>query len=183
MKIHRHLPRRGFTLVELTVVIVFGLAIASAGMMMLTQQITVLRILNQQTFLVEDAPRINQSLTSLLSRADAVRIHTSFADALGDRNAVVDGGTVLVIAYRNIDETTNFGIIAFEAGPNVGDNGRLNYYIFDPAGATPVLGQPSWSISRRVSGANFSLVLGLFQMGLVGPNGEQLTYTISPNQS
>lgn len=177
----QHPPRRrGFTLLELTVTIAFGLAIASAGMMMLTQQITVIRILNEQTFLLEDAPRINQSLSSLLGRADAVRVHTSFADALADRNAVTQDGTVLVAAFRDIDETTVFGIITFESDEELG---RLSYYIFDPAGATPVLGTPSWSISRRVSDANFSLVDGLFQIALAGPDNEQLTYTISPNQS
>lgn len=183
MRTHLKSPRGGFTLVELTIVIAFGLAIASAGMMMLTQQISVIRILNQQTFLLEDAPRINQSLTSLLGRADAIRIHDSFEEALGDTGAVTSGGNVLVIAYRNIDDTTSFGIITFEAAEDDEENGLLSYYIFDPGSATPVLGSPSWTISRRVADADFALVNGLFQLGLTGPNGAQLTYTISPNQS
>ncbi len=178
MKIKRAI-KKGFTLVEMTVVIVFGLAVAGAGMTLLTQQISIVRILNDQDFILKEAPRINQSLTALLTRADAIRLHQDFSDALADRDPVTANASVLVAAFRNPDDTTNFGIISFET---VSGEERLNYYYFDPTAASPTQGNPSWSISRKVSDASFALVTGLFQTTLTGPNSESLTYTISPNQ-
>jgi prepilin-type N-terminal cleavage/methylation domain-containing protein len=171
--------RSGFTLIEMTVVIVVGMGIASAGMLLLSQQIRVIEILNRQNFILEDAPQINHSITSILSRADAIRLHSSFDDALADSNAVIADGTVLVAAFRNIDETTTFGIISFEEND---DDDRLNYYFYDPTEPQPTVGNPSWTIARTVAGVNFSTVDGLVQLQLTGPNAEEITYTISPNQ-
>lgn len=171
--------KSGFTLVEMTVVIVFGLALASAGMLLLSQQIRIVRIFNEQDFILKEAPRINSSLTALLGRADAIRLHDSFSEAIQDDNPLLTNATTLVAAFRDIDGSTTFGIIAFET---VSGEGRLNYYFYDPDEIAPTAGNPSWTISRNVDGADFNLVEGLFQATLTGPNTEQITYTISPNQ-
>lgn len=180
MKIPLH-RKKGFTLVEMTVVIVFGLAISSVGMLMLSQQLQTVRRLNQQNFILQESPKINTAMSALLGRADAIRLHQSFADAIQDQNPVLDDANVLVAAFRNIDNNTTFGIINFETDPATGNN-RLDYYFFDPADTAPVEGTPSWNISREIADASFALVNGLFQVTLTGPNAEQLTYTISPNQ-
>lgn len=171
--------RKGFTLVEMTVVIMFGMALASAGMMLLNQQINTVRIFNEQDFILKEAPRINNTLTSLLSRADAIRLHANFSDAIQDQSPVITDGKVLVAAFRNIDNTVTFGIISFET---IAGEDRLNYYYFDPNQTPPTQGNPSWTISRVIDDADFDLVQGLFQGTLTGPNAEQITYTISPNQ-
>lgn len=178
MKTHTS-RKSGFTLVEMTVVIVFGMALASTGMLMLNQQINTVRIFNEQNFILREAPRINSSLTALLSRADAIRLHENFSDAVQDQNPVLVDGKTLVAAFRNIDGTVTFGIINFET---IAGESRLNYYFFDPTQTPPSQGNPSWTISRQVDGANFILNEGLFQATLTGPNEEQITYTISPNQ-
>ena len=171
--------KRGFTLVELTVVIVFGLALSSAGMLLLQQQITTIRIFNEQDFILKEAPSINNSLTSLLDRADAIRLHNNFEDAVRDQNPVITDGKTLVAAYRNIDNSTTFGVISLQT---IDGDTRLNYYFLDPDLPLPTAQQPSWTISREVVDADFDLVEGLFQATLTGPAAESITYTISPNQ-
>lgn len=171
--------KRGFTLLEMTIVIVFGLAISSAGMMLLTQQVGIVRTFNQQNFILKDAPGINHSLTSILSRADAIRLHRNFSQAINDNNPRTQNCRVLVAAFRNVDNTTSFGIISLET---LGGEKFLNYYYYDPTQPPPARNRPSWTISRNVEGADFDLVDGLFRMTLTGPEAETITYTISPNQ-
>jgi hypothetical protein len=173
------LVKSGFTLVEMTVVIVFGLALSSAGMLLLNQQISTIRIFNEQDFILKEAPRINSSLTALLGRADAIRLHGSFSDAIQDQDPVLQDATTLVAAFRDVDGSISFGIICFET---VGGEERLNYYYFDPTQTPPSQGTPSWTISRNIDGADFDLVDGLFRATLTGPSAEQITYTVSPNQ-
>lgn len=178
MKIQQK-KRKGFTLVEMTVVIVFGMALSSTGLMMLNQQINTVRIFNQQNFILHEAPSINTTMTALLNRADAIRLHDNFADAIADTKPVLADGKTLVAAFRNIDNTVTFGIISLET---VSGLTKLNYYFYDPTDTAPTADTPSWVISRDISDADFNLVQGLFQATFTGPNAEQITYTISPNQ-
>ena len=171
--------KSGFTLVEMTVAIIFGLALASTGMLLLRQQINTVQIFNDQDFILKEAPRINNTMSALLGRADAIRLHENFADAIQDQDPVIADGTTLVAAFRNIDGTVTFGIICFETV--AGDN-RLNYYYYDTTQPAPTQGDPSWIISRDIDNADFDLVKGLFKITLTGPSAEQITYTISPNQ-
>lgn len=181
MKIYQK-KKKGFTLVEMTVVILVGMALGAAGLMLLNQQISTVRILNEQNFILKEAPSINRTLTSLLNRADAIRLHNNFSDAAnpgGGINPVLTDGKTLVAVFRNIDNTVTFGIISEETVSGVTS---LNYYFYDPTTTVPVASAPSWIISRNIGGANFSLIEGLFQATLTGPSNEEITYTISPNQ-
>ena len=174
--------KSGFTLVEMTVVIIFGMAIAGAGLALLNQQIRITRLFNQQNFILTEAPQINNTLVTLLGKADAIRLHDNFSDAVANTNPVLTEGNTLVAAFRNFDNTFTFGIINLET---VAGRQRLNYYSFDPNASpptNPTQGSPSWTVSRKVTDADFSLVNGLFQTTLTGPNAEQITYTISPLQ-
>ncbi len=174
--------KRGFTLVEMTVVIAVGLGIASAGSLLLNQQLTTIRIFRQQDFILREAPAINRSLTSILDRADAIRLHSNFSDAVNDIRPTLSGANALVAAFEAPDGTATFGIIHFRTAPD--GTQRLDYYSsFDPSVTPlPLAANPSWNISRNVSNVDFSLVNGLFQLTLTGPNSEMITYTISPNR-
>lgn len=171
--------KSGFTLVEMTVVILFGLALASTGMVLLNQQIHTARIFSQQDFVLNEAPQINTSLTALLGKADAIRLHPNFDDAIENANPLITGGKTLVAAFRNFDNTTTFGIISLETSSG---RPQLNYYFYDPNQTAPTQANPSWVVSRKVTDADFSLIDGLFQTTLTGPNTEQITYTVSPLQ-
>lgn len=170
-------PRRGFTLPELATAISLSLAIAAVIMTLLQQQVTFHRILKAQSFLVDDAPQINNIVTQILGRADAYRIHTNLTDAVTGANAVTEGGTVLVLAYINPDGSQQLGIISFE---NDGVDPRLGYYAVDPAVPFSKAGTPDWNISRRVTDADFYIESGVFRMQLTGPAGETITYAGTP---
>ena len=170
-------PRRGFTLPELATAIGLALAIAAIMMTLLQQQVTFHRIVKTQGFLVDDAPQINNTITQILSRADAYRIHSNLSDAVAGTNAITAEGKVLVLGFLNPDGSEDFGIISFES-----DNGTdaLAYYNMDPAIPFTKAGNPDWLISRRVDNAEFFIQDGVFRMQLTGPAGEIVTYSGTP---
>ena len=169
--------RRGFTLPELATAIGLALAIAAIMMTLLQQQVTFHRIIKTQGFLVDDAPQINNTVTQILSRADAYRIHSNLSDAVAGTNAVTADGKVLVLGFLNPDGSEDFGIISFES-----DNGEdaLAYYTMDPATPFTKAGNPDWLISRQVDNAEFFIQNGVFRMQLTGPAGEMITYSGTP---
>lgn len=169
--------RRGFTLPELATAIGLSLAIAAIMMTLLQQQISFQRIMRAQNFLVEEAPQINNSITQIMARADAFRIHNTLSEAISDANAVTAGGKVLVVGFLNPSGTREFGMISFE--PNGGDP-RLGYYHLDSSGNLTNSGDPDWLISTRVSNADFFVQNGVFRMQLTGPAGETITYSGTP---
>ena len=170
-------PRRGFTLPELATAIGLALAIAAIMMTLLQQQVTFHRIVKTQGFLVDDAPQINNTITQILSRADAYRIQSKLRDAVSGTNAITADGKVLVLDYLNPDGSEDFGIISFES-----DNGKdaRAYYTMDPATPFTKAGNPDWLISRQVDNAEFFIQNGVFRMQLTGPAGEIVTYSGTP---
>jgi len=175
----QNLPRRrrGFTLAELATAIGLALAIAVMMMTLLQQQVTFQGILKAQGFLVDDAPQINNTITQILSRADAYRIHENLSDAVAGANAVTEDGKVLVLGFLNPDGSEDFGIVSFET--NEGRD-ELAYYNLDPSTPFTKAGNPDWLISRRVENAEFFIENGVFRMELTGPAGEIITYSGTP---
>lgn len=169
--------RRGFTLPELATALGLALAIAAIMMTLLQQQVTFHRIIRAQSFLVDDAPQINNTVTQILSSADAFRIHTSLSDAVSEINAVTANGSVLLLAFQNPDHTRDLGIIAFETS---GGLSQLSYYSVDPNVPFTNAGTPDWIISRQVTNAVFFVENGVFRMQLTGPAGEIITYSGTP---
>ena len=169
--------RRGFTLVELTLALMMSMVLGSMTMMLMQQQVTHQRILRAQNFLVEDAPLINNALTTILARADAFRIHTDLDDAIASTNAVTTGGQVLVVGFQNPDGSRSFGIISFE---NDSGDPFLGYYTVDDFTPFPGAGNPDWIISRTLANASFFVDNGVFRVQLTGPAGETITYSGTP---
>lgn len=168
---------RGFTLPELATAIALAIAIAAIMMTLMQQQISFHRIVRAQSFLVDEAPQVSNTVTQILSRADAYRIHSNLSDAVSDSNAVTSGGKVLVLGFQNPDGSRDFGIISFETN---GGEDQLAYYTVDPAVAFTKAGNPDWLISRRVEDASFFVEDGVFRMQLTGPAGEVVTYSGTP---
>ena len=168
---------RGFTLPELATAIGLALAIAAIMMTLLQQQVTFHRIIRSQKFLVDDAPQINNTITQILSRADAYRIHSNLGDAIAGANAVTDGGKVLVLGFMNPDGSKNLGMISFESE---GEQDVLAYYNMDSNATVAEAGTPDWLISRQVDDARFFVENGVFRMSLTGPAGEIITYSGTP---
>jgi prepilin-type N-terminal cleavage/methylation domain-containing protein len=169
--------RRGFTLPELATAILLSLVIAAIMMTLLQQQVSFHRIIRAQNFLVEEAPQINNSITQIMARADAFRIHSNLSDAVSDANAVTSDGKVLVVGFLNPDGSREFGLISFEA---ISGENQLGYYRVDSNGSLTNSGDADWLISRRVANASFFVESGVFRMQLTGPAGEQITYSGTP---
>lgn len=168
--------RRAFTLIEVTVVMILVVMVASTLTVMLSQQVHFLSWLNTQKFLVEKAPVTNNMMVRILSQADAFRIHRSKSEALADSNGVTSAGTVLVLGFSQPDGSREYGLIDFSiaSGENTGE---LRYYVLEQDGATEV---SSWVISSGIGAVDFSISdEGVLIMQLTGPYGETIKYAAS----
>jgi type II secretory pathway pseudopilin PulG len=175
--IHHQGHERGFTLIEMSVAMIVSISIGAIMMALLQQQISFHRIMRTQNFLVEEAPQINHTITSVLAQADAYRIHANLTDAVSDTNAVTADGKTLVLGYTNPDGSQQYGIIAFET---VEEQSYLGYYNLDPSASFAGAGNPDWIISRGVTDATFFVENGVFRMEVAGPVGETITYSGTP---
>lgn len=166
--------RRGFTLIEMSIAMTLAISIGAIMMTLVQQQISFHRIMRSQNFLVQEAPLINSSISHILARGDAYRIHLDLTDAISDTGAVTSDGKVLVVGFQNPDDTQSFGLIAFET---IDGEPALGYYNLDPASPFPGSGNPDWIISRHVQDATFFVENGVFRAQLTGPAGETITYS------
>ena len=73
--------RKGFTLLEMTVVMLVGMGLASMIMAMLNQQIAFLNIYRAQSFLNEEVPIVSYHISKLLSGAERFSLHDNINDA------------------------------------------------------------------------------------------------------
>jgi hypothetical protein len=161
------------TLVELTLAMGVGIAIASIILLLVNQQIAFLRILGAQSFLSEEAPMIGLYVGRMAGKADRFRLHGSIADALAGRAPRLSESPVMLMNFRQPDGTTRSAILAFEE--NEGRN-ELNYYLV-PNTASPTLGPRQWSITRKAEDVTFFVTEGILRMRITGPGQEQLIYS------
>lgn len=166
-------PHRGFTLIEMTVTITVGLMVAGMSLTLFNSQITSYRILNTQNFLVSEAPQINNTLNSIVSRANFFRMYASLGDATSGQNAVITGGKVLALKFEDPSSAadSSFGVIAYDETAN-----DLNYYHVSSM-AELAIATPKWSITTQLSGAIFYVENGVLRIKLTGPNGEEIIYS------
>jgi type II secretory pathway pseudopilin PulG len=173
-------PRRsrsGFTLIEMSIAMTLAISIGAIMVTLLQQQISFHRIMRVQNFLVQEAPQVSNTVTQILNRADAYRIHVDLTDAVADAGAVTSGGKVLVVGFLDPDGSQDFGMIAFET---IDGEPVLGYYNLSAAGAFAGAGHPDWIISRRVQDVEFFVQNGVFRLQLTGPAGESITYSGTP---
>jgi type II secretory pathway pseudopilin PulG len=163
--------RRGFTLIELTIAMVIGMAIGGMVMALFNQQLAFLRLYKTQSFLTEEAPVISMYVGKLLGKADRFRLHDSVADALAGTNPRLTASPVVVLNFRQPDGTMRASILSFE---DRGTGPALYYYVVPTTG---VLGTPQWFVSNKPSNVVFTMEQGVLRMTLTGPAGEQITYS------
>jgi len=173
------MKQKGFTLLELTVVMVIGLLIGSATLALFTQQINMFQAIKRQNFLLRDAPEIVGVLNKIVPRANAFQMFADI-DNVNDSSGIITGATVLALRFQ--DSTKNasadeelkhtFAVIAFDA-----TEGDLNYYnnLSKLSDITP--DTPNWKISTNVKDATFFIENGVIRMTIVGPNDEEITYS------
>lgn len=156
-----------FTLIELTVVILMGMAMAAMLMAVFNQQLVFLKIFRNQNFLIEEAPLINLQVNRLVSKAERFRLHATVADALAGQNARLTASPVMVMNFRQPDGSMRATILSYE-------NNRLLYYIV-PANGN--IGAAQWTVTRKPANVSFAIVDGVLRMTLTGTAGEQITYS------
>lgn len=171
MKTSHPIKRRGFTLIELSMAMTIGMAVAAMVLALFNNQLTFLRIFRTQNFLVEEAPLISTYVSRMVGRADRFRLHESVTDALANTKVKTTASPVVVLNYRQPDGSMRASMLAFQ---NLGEGPALYYYVVDAAGA---IGNPQWVVTRRPSDVSFSLEQGILRMTITGPQGERITYS------
>ncbi len=162
---------RGFTLIELSIAIMLGMATAGMVLTLFNQQLAFLRLFRDQRFLTEDAPIVGNYVSRLIGKADRFRLHDSREDALAGTNPRLTSSPVVVLNFRQPDGSMRASILEFKdrgAGP------ALYYYVVPVNG---VLGEPQWAVTKTPRNVSFRMNQGVLQMVLIGPNSEQITYS------
>lgn len=163
--------RKGFTLLELTIAMMLGMAIGAMVLVLFNQQLAFINLFKTQNFLTEEAPVINMYVSKLVGRADRFRLHDSVDDALVGANPRLTASPVVVLNYRQPDGAMRASILAFR---DLGTGPALYYYVVPVSG---VLAAPQWSITNKVTDVQFAVEQGLLRMILTGPAGEQITFS------
>jgi hypothetical protein len=171
MKSTPHSRRRGFTLIELTIVMMMGIMTSAMIMALVNQQLAFITIYRTQNFLVEEAPVINIFVSKLVGKADRFRLHDSVADALAGRNPRLTASPVALLNFRQPDGTMRAAILSFE---NRGAGLALYYYVVPITG---VLGRPEWFVTNKAANIQFTMDQGILRIILTGPAGEKITYS------
>ncbi len=163
--------RKGFTLIELTIALMLGMAIGAMVLLLFNQQIAFINLFKTQNFLTDEAPIINMYVSKLVSRADRFRLHDSVEDAREGKNPRLTASPVVVLNYRQPDGTMRASILAFQ---NLGTGSALYYYVVPVSGTLPA---PQWSITNKPADVQFEVEQGLLRMILTGPAGEQIKFS------
>ena len=162
----------GFTLVEMTLMILVGTLIAGMALALFNYQLSVYRIINTQNFLIHEAPQVNNTLNRIVTRANFFRLYPTLSDAEADQNATITDAQVLALQFNGTSQTPNsFGVIAFDSA-----NNTLNYYQLDSL-AQLSTSTPAWSISSQINDADFYVENGVLRTRLTGPNGSEIIHS------
>lgn len=171
MKILPKKIRRGFTLLELTLAMMVGMAVGGTVLAMLNQQIAFLKIFKAQSFLNEEAPIISAHVSKLLINAERFRLHDSVADALAGNNARLTESPVLLLNYRQPDGSIRAGILSFE---DLGQGEALYYYVVPTSG---ILSSPEWAVTNKPMDVTFFMDSGIIRSRMTGPAGEEIIFS------
>jgi len=171
MKTNTPKRKRGFTLVELSIVIMVGMMVGAMVLALFNQQLAFLRVYRAQSFLAEEAPMVSLTVSRIVGKADRFRLHDSVADALAGTNARLTASPVVLLNFLQPDGTMRASIFSFE---DRGDGEALYYFVVPELG---VLEEPEWTVTNQADSVQFSMVQGILRTTLTGPAGEQITYS------
>lgn len=178
MKTTRRTARAGFTLIEMSVAILLGLAISGMTLGLFQQQLTFLQIYKSQSFLSEEAPIVGMYVSKLVGKADRFGLHTTLAEAVAGNGANNGPSDFAVLKFRQPGGAICSAVLAFQ---NIGGRGvGLYYYVIPTNGVVPA---PQWAVMRPAAvgggarGGTFTVVGGVLTMTLTGENNEVITYS------
>lgn len=169
--------KRGFTLIELSVVMILVVMISTTLGTMLSQQLQFFRWWHTQKFIAEDAPLINSLFVRIYSNADAFRIHSTKAGALAGTGGATADGAAMLLGFSQPDGTTAYGVVEYDSAAQ-----KLLYNNVTVDAATGDRSQGSqWTIASGVADASFDIVDSTMQLTMTGPYGGQITYAATPS--
>jgi Prokaryotic N-terminal methylation motif len=158
----KHL-RRGFTLIELSIAVLIGMATGAMVLALFNQQLAFLKMYKAQNFLTDEAPIINMYVSRLIGRAERFSLHDSEDEASSAAvDATLEDSPALLLDFRQPDGTVRSAIIAHE-------NNELSYH--------DVQSGDQWVISKAPSDVIFSMNGGVLRMTIIGPKRERITYS------
>ncbi len=165
-------PRgRGYTLLELTLAMGVGIIISALVMSLVNQQLAFLKIFRAQSFLVTEAPMLNNYLVKIIGNADSYRLYASVDDLVAGRAQVMDDAPVIMLRFKEPNGTFRASVLSFE---DPGTGSGLYYRMVNTSG---VLGSPSWALSKSPTNVRFSIEQGILRVRVSGPNGEEVIYS------
>lgn len=172
MKLPIRKPRgRGYTLVELTLAMCVGIVISALVMSLVNQQLAFLKIFRAQSFLVTEAPMLNNYVVKLVGNADSYRLYASIDDLVAGRSQVMTNAPVIMLRFKEPSGTFRSSVLSFE-DPGTGNG--LYYRMVNTSG---VLANPSWVLSKKPTNVRFAIENGILRMVVSGSNGEEVTYS------
>jgi hypothetical protein len=162
---------RGFTLVEITLTMMLGMAIGSITLALFNQQLAFLQVYQAQNFLTYEAPVISTHVSKLVGKSERFRLHNTVDEALANTNPQAVSAPVLVLNFRQPDGVMRAAILSFE---DRGIGPALYYYLVPLSGT---IGSPQWYVTKAPTNVSFAVVEGILRMTLTGANGEVITYS------
>jgi len=162
---------RGYTLIELTMAISVGIMISAIIMSLVNQQLAFLKIFRAQSFLVTEAPMLNNYIVKIIGNADSYRLYASVDDLVAGRAQVMTNAPVIMLRFKEPNGTFRSSVLSFE---NPGTGTGLYYRMVNTSG---VLGSPSWVLSKKPSNVRFAIENGILRVVVSGSNGEEVTYS------
>lgn len=168
---------RGYTLIELTLAMGVGIVISAIVMSLVNQQLAFLKIFRAQSFLVTEAPMLNNYVVKIIGNADSYRLYASVADLKAGQQVMADA-PVIMLRFKEPDGTFRAAVLSFEdPGTGKGLYYRLMSSTNVLADPTDPLSGTSWVLSKQPSNVRFSIEQGILRMRVSGPNGEEVTYS------
>jgi prepilin-type N-terminal cleavage/methylation domain-containing protein len=172
--------QRGFSLIELTLVVSLSVVLASAVVEMFNAQLRMMNQAVQYQFLAKDAPFIGLLLTKTIGNAEDYRIFAGRNDAVSGTPAVLTGPAVRLWMHQprgatigQPNDTFRQAILSFET-----ISGHPGIYFFladDLTGVFPAT--PSWELAGgQLTGTTFDASTGLLLATLNGSYGDQYTF-------
>ena len=171
---NRHAKTMGMTLMEVTLSMALVMGVAGAGVMLVGQNVSFMRILNQFSFLRDDAPTVNLLMGRLIQQADAYRVFPNREAAVAGTGAVTSNGKAVWLRFRNPDGSFDQAIVSFET---VSGESGLYFFYHDRTGFGAT---PAWTVSSKPANVTFANDTGVLLITVTGPNGEEMIYSGVP---
>jgi len=167
---------RGYTLIELTLAMAVGVIISAIIMSMVNQQLAFLRIFRAQSFLVTEAPMLNNYIAKIVGNADSYRLYASVDDLKAGRQTLTEA-PVIMLRFKEPNGTFRTSVLSFETPTSPEGSGPALYHRMLSTTNELQDIKESWALSKKPADVRFSIDTGILRVKIKGPNREQIIYS------